>query len=155
MYTVYPYIQPPLLVALRGLGADAARRRRATRTVERDDDDDDGGGGHRRRDMGGFDATAVERGGDGGGDVGARPDVTVKVGYALTAKKASRMLSDALVARCRCVWEEDDDGAMRVRFAFVSCASRCGARDDDDDDVTSGRGGGGGARRRENETRDD
>ena len=46
--------------------------------------------------MGALDAAARR-----GDDDDARPDV-IKVGYALTAKKASRMLSDALVARCRC-----------------------------------------------------
>ena len=69
------------------------------------------------------DAAASRDGDDDSG--GARPDVTVKVGYALTAKKASRMLSDALVARCRCVWEDDDDdGAMRVR-ARARVSARC------------------------------
>ena len=49
--------------------------------------------------MGALDAAA--RRDDDDYDDDARPDV-IKVGYALTAKKASRMLSDALVARCRC-----------------------------------------------------
>ena len=72
-----------------------------------------------------LDDAAASRDGDDDSGGGARPDVTVKVGYALTAKKASRMLSDALVARCRCVWEDDDDdGAMRVR-ARARVSARC------------------------------
>ena len=58
--------------------------------------------------MGAADATASRERRDDG-DVTDDDDVNddvehvniIKVGYALTAKKASRMLSDALVARCR------------------------------------------------------
>jgi len=59
--------------------------------------------------MGAADATASRERRDDGDDVTDDDDVNddvehvniIKVGYALTAKKASRMLSDALVARCR------------------------------------------------------
>jgi len=59
--------------------------------------------------MGAADATASRERRDDDGDVTDDDDVNddvehvniIKVGYALTAKKASRMLSDALVARCR------------------------------------------------------
>ena len=80
--------------------------------------------------MGAADATASRERRDDGDvtDDDVNDDVEhvniIKVGYALTAKKASRMLSDALVARCRCVWEDDDDGAMRVR-ARARVSARC------------------------------
>jgi hypothetical protein len=57
--------------------------------------------------MGAADATASRERRDDGDvtDDDVNDDVEhvniIKVGYALTAKKASRMLSDALVARCR------------------------------------------------------
>jgi hypothetical protein len=84
-----------------GHGKPYARRR------ERDDDDDDRG-----------DASAApERCGATTTTTTTTTMTTTKVGYALTTKKASRMLNDALLARCRCV-------RCAERWCFVVSARR-------------------------------